>query len=470
MKNKNNYIDFNDIPKTNTGRNDWRACVGKSIRFHYGTISDKLKVVGYEPDKTLLHVEYNGILSSIYVAQLVKAQLGNVIGSINHDYSFQLNETISTTSGEIIILEQTTKLDTHGCKQKAYCYKCLQCGHIGIKLEGSIRKHTGCEVCTGMIVRETNCIANTSPEVLRYLVNPEDGYLYSRGSTKKVKVQCPECKNVFMVNVSKLISRGLRCQFCGDGVSVPEKYAAELLSQITNQTGIHFSRQVKFEWSDPLVYDFVCEERKLIVETHGIQHYNGGFQNYGARSLSEEQENDEHKAMLAKDNGYQLITIDCRYSEKDFLQNAFSTSVLLSEFFPTANIDYDACFARSQKTLVKDVVELFNGGKTRNEIARQLDIGATTVSRYLRRATSLGWCQYDPKAEMRKSAKQNAPESKIKVRCNETGEIFDSMSTAAQWCNTSVSNISVYLSGKKRTLSAGKHPESGQKLTWSVVE
>ena len=469
-KSNNNHIDFSDIPKMNNGRNDWCACVGKSIRFHYGTISDKLNVIAYEPDKTLLHVEYNGVVSSIYVAQLVKAQLGNVIGAINHNYSFQLNEVIPTTSGNIMILEHTTKLDARGWKQKAYRYKCLQCGHIGIKLEGSIKKHSGCEVCTGMIVEERNCIAKTSPELLQYLVNPEEGYLYSRGSMKKVKVQCPDCKNVFMVTVAKLISRGLRCQFCGDGVSVPEKYAAELLAQIANQTGVQFSHQVKFEWSAPLVYDFVCEDRKIIIETHGMQHYQSGFGHRGRRSLIEEQENDARKAMLAKNNGYQLLTIDCRYSENDFLRNAFSTSVLLNKIFPTVLIDYEACFACSQKTLVKDVAELFNSGKTRNEIAKQLDIGATTVSRYLQRATSLGWCQYNPKTEMRKSAKQNAPDRKIKVCCNETGEIFDSLSAAAQWCNTSVSSISTYLNDKKRKLSAGKHPETKQKLTWSIVE
>ncbi len=468
--NESCFIDHNDIPKTINGRNDWRACVGKSIHFQYGDITGQLKIIDYNPKKTLLLVAYKGAVSKIYVAQLIKGQLGNIIGAINHNHAYRPGDIVHTKSGNIKIIEQLIETDNKGWRQKAYRYQCLQCGHIGKKLEGSIRKHTGCEACTGIVVTDKNCIAHTSPEIVQYLVNPKDGFLYSRGSVKKVRVRCPDCNNEFMVSVSKLVSRGLKCQFCGDGVSVPEKYAAELLSQIENQTGKHFSRQVKFDWSAPLIYDFVCAEDKLIIETHGIQHYNGGFHTYGARSLQEEQANDIEKAYLATSHGYHVLVVDCRYSEYDFLMQAFKTSALLQELYPQVSIDYDKCFARSQKTLVRDVADLYNEGITRNEIAKKLDIGATTTSRYLRRATDLGWCSYDPHKEMRKSAIQNSPNRKVKVRCNETGEVFETITEAAKWCGISVSSISVFLKQKRRRSSAGKHPKTGQKLTWSIVK
>ena len=79
------------------------------------------------------------------------------------------------------------------------------------------------------------------------------------------------------------------------------------------------------------------------------------------------------------------------------------------------SIDYDEFFARSQKTLVRDVADLYNEGITRNEIAVKLDIGETTASHYLRRATDLGWCCYDPHKEMRESAIQDL--SGRKIRC-----------------------------------------------------
>lgn len=51
-----------------------------------------------------------------------------------------------------------------------------------------------------------------------------------------------------------------------------------------------------------------------------------------------------------------------------------------------------------------------------------------------------------------------------KVQCN-TGEIFNTIAEAAKWCNLkSQSNISSCCCGQRK--SAGKHPITGEKLTW----
>lgn len=56
-----------------------------------------------------------------------------------------------------------------------------------------------------------------------------------------------------------------------------------------------------------------------------------------------------------------------------------------------------------------------------------------------------------------------------KVQCIETGQIFTSRAEAAQWCGlASGSSISANLSGKKK--SAGKHPETGEKLHWKNID
>lgn len=53
---------------------------------------------------------------------------------------------------------------------------------------------------------------------------------------------------------------------------------------------------------------------------------------------------------------------------------------------------------------------------------------------------------------------------KKKVRCITTGEIFDSIEEAATKYSMSSSNISTCING--RTLHAGKHPDTGEKLRW----
>ena len=48
-------------------------------------------------------------------------------------------------------------------------------------------------------------------------------------------------------------------------------------------------------------YDFYFDG--IICETHGLQHYEHGFQCNGARTLEEEQLNDTYKEKVAKENG-----------------------------------------------------------------------------------------------------------------------------------------------------------------------
>ena len=58
-----------------------------------------------------------------------------------------------------------------------------------------------------------------------------------------------------------------------------------------------------------------------------------------------------------------------------------------------------------------------------------------------------------------------------KVRCLNTGEIFETMMDAARWCgltnSTSIGQV-CNKTGKRKT--AGKHPETQEKLKWEFVE
>lgn len=57
---------------------------------------------------------------------------------------------------------------------------------------------------------------------------------------------------------------------------------------------------------------------------------------------------------------------------------------------------------------------------------------------------------------------------KVKVRCRQTGVIFDSVSEAAKWCGMKQSaNISSNMKGILK--HAGKHPITGEMLSWERV-
>lgn len=55
-----------------------------------------------------------------------------------------------------------------------------------------------------------------------------------------------------------------------------------------------------------------------------------------------------------------------------------------------------------------------------------------------------------------------------KILCINTGELFNSITLAAEWHNTSTSNISEYLSNSSLTF-AGHHPITGEKLRWKYI-
>lgn len=58
---------------------------------------------------------------------------------------------------------------------------------------------------------------------------------------------------------------------------------------------------------------------------------------------------------------------------------------------------------------------------------------------------------------------------KRKIKCIESQEIFDSITLAGQWAGLKNGNsILNFLAGK--TQSAGKHPETNEKLHWEYVE
>lgn len=57
-----------------------------------------------------------------------------------------------------------------------------------------------------------------------------------------------------------------------------------------------------------------------------------------------------------------------------------------------------------------------------------------------------------------------------KVICDQTGEEFLSMSDVYSWCGVTETMISRYFRHPDKHKSVGKHPITGEKLTWHLVE
>lgn len=302
-----------------------------------------------------------------------------------------------------------------------------------------------------------NDLWTTAPYYANYLNNPQDGYNVGKTSKTSVEWKCPNCGHTQFRTVHTVTHNGLCCEVCSDGFSKPEKFIRSVLMQL----GINFEMQKKFSWAMNKKYDFYFDG--TLCEVHGLQHYERGFQQNGARTLKEEQQNDILKESLAKENGFTdetYITIDARNSDKEWIKNSIIKSVL-SNKYDLSIIDWDKCEKDCLTSIVNEVCNLWNSGHTTSEIKKILKLSpkTSTVSKYLNISSQLGLCNYDPIGS-RKSASQH------KVVCLTTGEVFDSIAEAEKYY--SIKNISGCCIGQIK--SAGKHPKTKEKLKWIYYE
>lgn len=255
-----------------------------------------------------------------------------------------------------------------------------------------LNMHSHCPYCAGQkaIVGETD-LWTTRPDIAQLLVDPEDGYLYSQFSHKKIKFLCPICKNQFLQDLNHVSQRGLSCPNCSDNISFPNKFMREILLSLN----VDFEPEYSPIWIKPKRYDFYFEHnnKKYIIEMdgglgHGNDPPNGTF--WFDKDLSKSL--DEYKDKLAKQHGIDVIRIDCNYNADVAAKNIFNNIVnsKISDIFDISKIDIKTCELNAQKTIFKDICDLFNDGKSPKDISSELHLSAGYVRNMIRKARRLG--------------------------------------------------------------------------------
>ena len=139
----------------------------------------------------------------------------------------------------------------------------------------------------------------------------------------------------------------------------------------------------------------------LIIETHGIQHYEQSFMNYSIdkkniRTIEDEQQNDNYKMELALSNGIEhYIQLDCKLSEYDYIKNSIINSKL-SKLFDLSVVDWDKCFEATFSSNVILCADLWNRGmKNTKDIADNIGFNICSIIKYLKQAAKIGLCDYE---------------------------------------------------------------------------
>ena len=212
----------------------------------------------------------------------------------------------------------TPNLVLKGSEKKFY-FNCDKCQHkLFISLKKISSQGRWCSFCSHQKLCENieckMCFNNSfaSVERSKYLndksVNPR--YLFK--STNKIyKFDCDNCNKVFPCQLSD-ITKGVWCSFC---VNKTEKILFDKLVEKYDT----LKRQYKVEWCKNIKYlpfDFVIEERKIIIELDGKQH----FEQIGNWLTPEEtRKNDLFKMKCANENGFSII----RILQKDVYKNKY---------------------------------------------------------------------------------------------------------------------------------------------------
>lgn len=156
---------------------------------------------------------------------------------------------------ELVDKTLSNKLATNSNKKIEW--KCNK-GHVWVAAvcDRTRNKGTGCPYCAGKrVLKGYNDLATTNPDVVRYLVDPNDAYLYVAGSHKSVLWICDK-GHVFSAPVSRIVAKGIQCPYCAHkkpvvgendlGTMFPD-VAKELVDKTLSTKLMAFSNK-KVEW------------------------------------------------------------------------------------------------------------------------------------------------------------------------------------------------------------------------------
>ena len=322
-------------------------------------------------------------------------------------------------------------------------HRCKLDGHEWYICPNNILGKNGCPVCGGKTIgcapKYLNSIwASEYREFFSQYMTEEQMKTTMPNCSKKMNLPCPNCGELKNISPNVLIRGRFGC-ICGDGQSFPNKFVYNVLKQLKLEVKQEYSP----EWAGRFRYDDYIEQYNIIVENHGIQHYEECP--LTTRTLEDEQQNDLMKYNLAKEHGVKdYIVIDCRQPTAQWIKNSIMASELPKILnFVESDVNWIDAMAYATHSLVKTAANMFNDGLKICHIATKLQKDEHTIRHWLKRAAQAGWCDYVPKK----------PKS---IYCVEMNTTFYSKRSAAMAAHTSAASINRHLKGDYQY--AGVHP------------
>lgn len=337
---------------------------------------------------------------------------------MSHPLSFEeWCNRINFINPNIDVLNDST---SKGTKEDPYILHCNKCGvtftatvkTINVaylsRKNGKIpvEKHW-CPACSGhRCFPGYNDIATLRPDLIKYFVDPEEPNRITLGHNGKTWLKCPDCNVPRLCNIYWFTTHGFTCEECSDGISYPNKVCRALLKQLPIN---NYQFEYIDDWTEGKKYDayFSYNSIEYLLEFDGSQHYVDS--SWGTKE--EQQTKDYYKDMLAQNNGFILIRIDCFESDFDYIkQNIFQSK--LFDIFDLSVIDWEQCYKDSLKNIIVEVGEYYKNNECPSitSLSKKFHIYCDTITKYLKQAAKIGICDYTPEiSKMNAVSNKNIP-------------------------------------------------------------
>ena len=225
-------------------------------------------------------------------------------------------------------------------------------------------------------------------ELVHLFKNKEDAH-NGTASTIETNFICPCCKKEYKRKIVNVVrNKHVSCPTCNDGFSYPEKFMANVLTQLNINFDYHYSDKI---WTQKYIYDFRFDYNgsKYIIETDGgLGH---GHRNMSRMSPEELLDVDKLKDQLAIDNGYKIIRIDCDYKNDRYQYIKQSIIRALNDVFDLSIIDWDECNKKSLDSMFLKVINCYKADSIfLDDISEITGIKMRTVEKYLNEAMKCG--------------------------------------------------------------------------------
>lgn len=439
-----NIVYSEELPRWTSGRYKWKESIGHKIGGMYEGNYFEIEIIDYIPKQQRLCITYEDKIYEIATSQFLKCHMGKILGRITSEFKIEIGRVFKDDKRDLVIIDRKTKrknrIDNKNRKSieniKYYKYKCNKCGfecgeHYKNQeykeelwiTESSLLNGIGCSCCRNspqIVVQGINDIPTTAPWMIKYF---QGGYneakMYSFWSERKIRPTCPDCGRVSSkyIMVGHIYTyKSISCS-CGDKIKFPEKFMFSILEQFN----LNFKTQFNPKWCTYVSfnninkiktgrYDFLLEDvfvdgKQIIIETDGGWHNKDNIMSGIKKEESEYI--DFTKDKLALENGYEVIRIDCRKSELEWIKNSIINSKL-NGMFDLSIIDWLKCEEFALSNRVKEACELWkNGINNTKEISDIMKLSRGTIINYLKKGSNIKWCDYNSREELMKSCGKN---------------------------------------------------------------